>query len=293
MMKKQLVNTKISLSLLTFCVITSLLAFFVINGSVAWFSTNRETNAMGMQVVMDSEAGGTIPATIAYHKAIGKETNVEGKTIFCFDPEAISFPAGENPDPVDLAQFNTVSLMDNEQTFLLLHVDFGHVGNVEITNNNLKMTAITSSTQFSQQIHSSTSSEISNREYNRFSSIVAFYFYLDDELTTSTFTYDNGVTVDGAYKLMVNENKYNFATVDIDGEGKEIVNWNSEITFKATNSIEVRFSAHDIYLLVTYDELLVSRLYSENIGNPYLEEQFTGHKPVYYHNDFYFNLTNV
>ncbi len=230
---KQCVGIVFSLVLFSFC----FFAWLTLNPTAAWFSSNRTVEGNGMKVNLSSNAD---TAKVTYYMA----------TAHTDDEVTFSSTAATDADtPLILPQYKMLgSYTQGDCPYVLIHIEM----ETAQSNFHLYANANATTTGFVGSITDLTAK-------NNFSSIVAFYVWTntdkkgDEPMVTGskesgyTFTLDKG-------------SKKNF--FETDGTNNLKIKHNVELLNSPAN-------VTDIYLVVSYDEELISHVYAANLGKAF------------------------
>lgn len=236
---------------LTMCFIS---LFCIVTCSLAWFARNENVNGTGMSVTVQKSSG-----------LLGVEFFVED------DDVESGFLREANQNSVTLGKYD---LLTNDYRILV---------KVYVENtfeaNSLKFVARTNTSYFlgdgnHDLLRELTADNVATAGYtNALSSVVGFYALQAADFTSSS----NGYTVNGL--ATIEKNLKNFIvdtkTTNADGSTTTTTSVSSSVNVGTAYLMDDTYTASDgtttncksMFLLVTYDKGLMTRVFTANIGN--------------------------
>ncbi len=247
-------NKKLRVVITEICVsvalILSVFTYMIINGSTAWFAENDEVSGNNMNVSVKNLD--KIPVTV---KVYGVETRTDKQLTFNTGTDLI-----ENNKVLELGQY---SIVEANKIYYLIHIHFESAQSVTLT-------AQTEADYFMDAAHPLLGSadgtggvDEAGKSYNNsMSSIIAF----------APVTLGPGNTVS-----LENLSEQTFGNANADG----VMEMTSSLTL-------ANGEFTDIYILVSFHDDNLTKIYSDNIGNSAFQVAVSGIK---FYCDFGFNIT--
>lgn len=237
---------------LTMCFIS---LFCIVTCSLAWFARNENVNGTGMSVTVQKSGG-----------LLGVEFFVEDKNV------ESGFLREANQNSVTLGKYD---LLTNDYRILV---------KVYVENtfeaNSLKFVARTSTNYFlgdgnHDLLRELTADNVATAGYtNALSSVVGFYALRQAEFATNS---SNGYTVNGLATIEKNLKTFivDTETPNDDGSTTTTTSVSSSVNVGTAHLSDDTYTANDgtttncksMFLLVTYDKGLMTRVFTANLGN--------------------------
>ncbi len=234
--------------------------YLSINDSLAWFSSNKNVSADGMGINVKTPE--EIEATVELFP-VSSKTN-----------DTLYFDTTTQSDGV-MPQYD---ILDETNRHVLLRISFAQ----EEVPLSVVLTANTDTDYFMDgETHPLLAASLgSSGEYQDNNTVY-------DNCMSSIICFAN-VEADS---VILNDGKYSF-TLPTEDSLKAFANEGNDGNISITQSVElVNGSISEIFILISYNEENISRIYSENIGNEAFSNEGVLENGIIYKPDFSFNLS--